>query len=75
MAEEEAMFKRLVSLTALCCALFVAAWPQGAAAEGARAHGVTGNIAKDGYSIGINTNSDSEAQARDRRRSDIAGGQ
>ena len=59
------MFKRLVSLTALCCALFVAAWPHGAAAEGAMALGVTGNIAKDGYSIGINVNSDSEAQASD----------
>ena len=59
------MFKRLVSLTALCCALFVAAWPQGAAAEGAMAIGVTGNITKDGYAIGININSSSEAEARD----------
>ena len=59
------MFKRLVSSTAVCCALFVAAWAQGAAAEGAMAIGVTGNITKDGYSIGININSDSEAQARE----------
>jgi hypothetical protein len=59
------MFKRSVVLTAYCCALFVAAWPHGAAAEGAVAIGMTGNIAKDGYAIGINTNSDSEAQARD----------
>ena len=60
------MFKRsaAVSLTALYCALFVAAWSHGAAAEGAMALGVTGNITKDGYAIGINVNSDSEAKAR-----------
>jgi hypothetical protein len=54
-----------VSLTAICCALFVAASLQGAAAEGAMALGVTGNITKDGYAIGININSSSEAEARD----------
>ena len=59
------MFKRSVSLTAVCCALIVAAWSQGAAAEGAMAIGVTGNITKDGYAIGINVNSGSEAEARD----------
>jgi hypothetical protein len=57
------MFKRSISLTAACCALFVAAWPQGAASEGAMALGVTGNITKDGYAIGININSGSEAEA------------
>jgi hypothetical protein len=59
------MLRRSVSVTAVCCALFVAAWCHGAAAEGAMALGVTGNIAKDGYAIGLNTNSDSEAAARD----------
>jgi hypothetical protein len=54
-----------VSLTAVCCALFVAAWSDGAAAEGAMALGVTGNITKDGYAIGININSGNEAEARD----------
>ena len=57
------MFKLLVS--AVCCALFVAAWSQGAAAEGAMAIGVTGNITKDGYAIGININSSSAAEASD----------
>jgi hypothetical protein len=59
------MFKRstVVSLTAVFC--FVAAWSHGAAAEGAMALGVTGNVAKDGYAIGINVNSSSEAEARD----------
>jgi hypothetical protein len=59
------MFKRSVSSTAVCCALFVAAWSQGAAAEGAMAIGVTGNITKDGYAIGININSSSAAEASD----------
>jgi Domain of unknown function (DUF4189) len=61
------MFKRstAVSLTAICCALFVAAWSHDAAAEGAMALGVTGNITKDGYAIGININAGSEAEARD----------
>jgi hypothetical protein len=59
------MFKRstVVSLTAVFC--FVAAWSQGAAAEGAMALGVTGNVAKDGYAIGINVNNGNEAEARD----------
>jgi hypothetical protein len=59
------MFKRSVSLTAACCVLFVTAWPHGTAAEGAMALGVTGNVAKDGYAIGINVNNSSEAEARD----------
>jgi hypothetical protein len=61
------MFKRstVVLLTAVCGAFFVAAWCHGAAAEGAMALGVTGNVAKDGYAIGINVNSSSEAEARD----------
>ena len=61
------MFKRstAVSLTAVCCALAVAAWCRGATAEGAMALGVTGNITKDGYAIGINVNSSSQAEARD----------
>ena len=61
------MFKRstAVSLTAVCCALFVVAWTHGVAAEGAVALGVTGNIAKDGYAIGINVNSSSQTEARD----------
>jgi hypothetical protein len=59
------MFQRSVSLTAVCCAIVVAAWCHGAAAEGAMALGVTGNITKDGYAIGINVNSSSEATARD----------
>jgi len=59
------MFKRSVSSTAVCCALIVAAWSQGAAAEGAMAIGVTGNITKDGYAIGININSSSAAEASD----------
>jgi len=61
------MLKRsiAVSLTAVCCALSVAAWCHGAAAEGAMALGVTGNITKDGYALGININSGSEAEARD----------
>ena len=61
------MFKRstAVSLTAVCFALFAAAWSHGAAAEGAMALGVTGNIAKDGYAIGINVNSSSQTEARD----------
>ena len=61
------MFKRstAVSLMAACCGLFAGAWSHGAAAEGAMALGVTGNITKDGYAIGINVNSSSEAEARD----------
>ena len=59
------MFKRSVSSAAVCCALFVAAWPRGGAAEGAMALGVTGNITKDGYAIGININSNSAAEASD----------
>jgi hypothetical protein len=59
------MVQRSVSLTAVCCVIFVAAWCHGAAAEGAMALGVTGNITKDGYAIGININSGSEAEARD----------
>ena len=59
------MLKGSVSLAVACCAFFIAAWPQGAAAEGAMALGVTGNITKDGYAIGINVNSGSEAEARD----------
>jgi hypothetical protein len=58
------MFGRSMSLAAVCCVLFVAAWPQGAASEGAVALGLTGNITKDGYAIGININSASEAEAR-----------
>jgi hypothetical protein len=67
MSEEGAMFNRstAVSLGAACCALFIAAWPQSAAAEGAMALGVTGNITKDGYAIGINVNSSSEGDASD----------
>ena len=59
------MLKGLVSLAVACCAFLMAAWPQGAAAEGAMALGVTGNITKDGYAIGINVNSGGEAEARD----------
>jgi hypothetical protein len=59
------MFQRSVSLTAVCCAILVAAWSHGAAAEGAMALGVTGNITKDGYAIGINVNSGGAAEARD----------
>src|ERR1700685_3324618 len=67
MSEGGAMFKRsiAVSLPISCCALAVAAWCHGAAAEGAVALGVTGNITKDGYAIGININAGSEAEARD----------
>jgi len=39
--------------------------PHGAAAEGAIALGITGDIAADGYSIGINVNSNTEQEARD----------
>jgi hypothetical protein len=61
------MFKRstTISLTVACCALFAAAWSHGAAAEGDMALGVTGNVAKDGYAIGINVNSSSQTEARD----------
>jgi len=59
------MFKGSVSLTAACCALFIAAWSYSAAAEGAMALGVTGNITRDGYAIGIDVNSGSEADARE----------
>ena len=59
------MFKGSVSLAAACCVFFVAVWSHGAAAEGAMALGVTGNITKDGYAIGINVNSSSETEARD----------
>jgi Domain of unknown function (DUF4189) len=59
------MFKRAISLLAIGCALGVAAWPGRAAAEGAIALGVTGNITKDGYAIGININSSNEAEARE----------
>ena len=59
------MFKLSVSSTAVCGALFVAGWSHGATAEGAMAIGVTGNITKDGYAIGINVNSSSQADARE----------
>lgn len=50
----------LLSLVALC----IATLPQHAAAEGALALGLTGDIAKDGYSIGITANDDTEEVAR-----------
>jgi hypothetical protein len=61
------MYKRstVVPFTAVCGAFFLAAWCHGAAAEGAMALGVTGNITKDGYAIGININSGSDAEARE----------
>jgi hypothetical protein len=55
----------LVCFFALCCAPVGAAWTQRAAAEGALAIGITGDIAKDGYSIGIAYNSGTEQQAKD----------
>jgi Domain of unknown function (DUF4189) len=39
--------------------------PPCAAAEGALALGITGDVAKDGYSIGINVNSKTGQEARD----------
>jgi hypothetical protein len=54
----------LLSLVVLCCALLAAALPQCAVAEGALALGLTGDIAKDGYSIGITANDETEAVAR-----------
>jgi len=61
------MVKGMVAaaLAAAGCALLVAASQQRAAAEGAIALGVTGNITKDGYAIGINVNSSSAAEARE----------
>ncbi len=51
---------------ALCWALLSAFWSHQAAAEGAMAIGVTGNIAKDGYSLGIAVNQATEAIAREK---------
>jgi hypothetical protein len=57
--------RRFVSLLAMCGATIAFACPHDAGAEGALALGLTGNIAKDGYAIGITINSSSEADARD----------
>jgi hypothetical protein len=51
--------------SALLAAVVLTLLPHRAAAEGALALGITGDIAKDGYSIGINVNSKSNQDARD----------
>jgi hypothetical protein len=55
---------RLFLLTALAAIGGLAPWSGQAAAEGALAIGITGDIAKDGYSIGIATNNGTEDGAR-----------
>ena len=54
-----------IFLFALCCASAGVTSTQPAAAAGAMAVGITGDIAKDGYSIGIATDSGTEQQAKD----------
>ena len=51
--------------SALLAAAVLILLPHRATAEGALALGITGDIAKDGYSIGINVNSKSNQDARD----------
>jgi Domain of unknown function (DUF4189) len=55
---------RLFLLTVLAGVGGLAAWSGQAAAEGALAIGITGDIAKDGYSIGIATNNGTEDGAK-----------
>ncbi len=50
----------------LCWALLFAPWPHRAAAEGAMAIGITGNIAKDGYALGMSVNNATAAIAREK---------
>jgi len=52
-------------IVGLAVLLLLALSPQCAWAEGAIALGITGDIAADGYSIGINVNSATAQQARD----------
>jgi hypothetical protein len=47
----------------ISCAALLAAWPGLAAAEGALAVGVAGDIAKDGYSLGIKVDGETAAKA------------
>src|ERR1700688_3890867 len=51
-------------LMAVCLVQLFAPWPPQAAAEGALAVGITGDVAKDGYSIGIAYNIKTEEEAR-----------
>jgi hypothetical protein len=53
----------LLSFAAIVAAALLA--PRGAGAEGALALGITGDIAADGYSIGMDVNSKTEQDARD----------
>ncbi len=54
----------LAFLMAVCLVQLFAPWPRHAAAEGALAVGITGDVAKDGYSIGIAYNIKTEEEAR-----------
>jgi len=54
-----------LNATIVLLAALALLWPRHARAEGAIALGITGDIAADGYSIGINVNSDTEQEARD----------
>jgi hypothetical protein len=56
---------RTIVLSSLLLMSLMILRPHGAAAEGALAIGITGDVAKDGYSIGINVNSKTAQEARD----------
>jgi hypothetical protein len=56
---------RTIVLSSLLLMSLMMLRPHGAAAEGALAIGITGDVAKDGYSIGINVNSKTAQEARD----------
>ncbi len=59
------MLKNVIrGLFAICSIAPLAVWPEAVAAEGALAVGTTGNIKKDGYSIGISVNKETSEIAR-----------
>ena len=45
--------------------ILIVPWPYCACAEGALAIGISGDIAKDGYSLGMSVNKDTEEKARE----------
>jgi hypothetical protein len=51
-------------LLAVGVATLYTSWPDSAAAEGALAVGTTGNVARDGYSIGIGSNYATKEEAK-----------
>ena len=58
-------FTNANAVVVTCCAILIMAWGHRAMAEGALALGTSGDIAKDGYSIGITWNYATTERARE----------